>query len=847
MALDREQLKCELVEQVARRALERLEGPRAEIAEHFIRGLYAHVPPEDFLGESVENLYGAALSLWAFVQERAPETAKVRVYDPRHSSHGWENAHTVVELVTDDMSFLVDSVVAALQGLGAEVHLVIHPVLGVDRDDEGQLREVVRRRDTPQGMPLESIMQVQVAAQPEARHGVMETTVRSVLDDVRQAVRDWQPMSDRCLQLAQELRSNPPPLPEEQVEEGIAFLKWLHQDKFTFLGYREYSFEGRGEEALARVLPGQGLGLLSDDETTVFAEDRSLAPMPDHVRRFLRRSELLVISKAARRSTVHRPVYFDAIGLKLLNEKGRVVGQKLFIGLFTSVAYAARPADIPILRRKVAHTAERSDIAPGSHDGKVLAHILNTYPRDELFQITKEDLQRIAIGILNIQERHRIAFFPRRDAFERFMSCLVYVPRDRYDTALRLRIARILSDAYEGEVADFYTHLTDSKLARLHFIVNTRPGSIPEVDLGMLEQKLVETGHSWADRLEEALIEARGEERGIAAMHRFGDAFSASYQEQATAQTAVSDIAGIEEALETGLALSLYRPLEAAVQEVHFKIFIRNDRVPLSQVLPQLENMGLEVMDEIPYTVRPADTEDRIFLRDFVLRARGRHDIDLEASRETFHAAFRQVWQGEMDDDGFNRLVLFAGLDARQVTVLRALCKYLLQARIPFSQAYMEETLAKNPQLTALLVELFEHRFDPTGPHDTKGEQRLLAAIEKQLETVRQLDEDRIFRRFSNLIRATLRTNYYQRDSTGEGHDSEKPWIAFKFDSQEIRGLPRPRPFREIFVYSPAGRRRCICGLDLVARGGLRWSDRREDFRTEILGLDEGATWSRMP
>ena len=859
MAFGRDERKAELIEQAVDRLRSRLEGERAARAAVFLRGFYAHVPPDEIVGETPENLYGAALSLWTFARERRPGQSEIRVHNPRHESHGWQSRHTIVEIVNDDMPFLVDSTVAAIQGEGAGVHLVIHPVYEARRDAGGRLVDLgaVRRRgggDASEpgggesaaggsGATLsESVIHLQISEQPAERHGGVRRAVAAVLADVRAAVDDWRPMRRRCAELVEEARQSPPPLPADEIAEGTAFLEWLDDDNFTYLGYREYRFEGEGAEAVAQVIPGSGLGILRDDAFTVFAEVRSLGPMPDHARAFLRRPELLVISKAERRSTVHRPVHLDAVAAKVLDDRGVVVGQRLFVGLFTSAAYSARPSRIPLLRRKFERALELSGLSRWGHGGKALIHILNTYPRDELFQITEEQLYDIAMGILHLQERQRIAFFPRVDAFERFVSCLVYVPRDRFDTALRLRLQQILSSAYEGELSEYYTHLTDSHLARLHFIVKTTPGAIPEVDAAALEEQLIEAGRSWSDRLQEALVEARGEEKGVAAMQRFGDAFSAGYQHHFDARTALHDIAAVEEAQESGLTLHLYRPIEADECELRLKIYVAGERVPLSDVLPMLENMGLQVIDEVPYEVRPGSVDGAgsglprsgvpVWIRDFVMRVKGRRAVELEEIRDAFHQAFRHIWRREMENDGFNRLVLCAGLTAREVTVLRALCKYLLQARIPFSQAYMEETLASNPEIARLLVELFLRRFDPSASAEGPGEEELAAEIETRLEQVTHLDEDRIIRRFRNLVRSMLRTNYFQRGAGGE----PKPYLSFKLDSQRVTGLPLPRPLCEIFVYSPKLEAVHLRG-GRVARGGIRWSDRREDFRTEVLGL----------
>ncbi|MCP3959555.1 MAG: NAD-glutamate dehydrogenase [bacterium] len=845
MAFSKEQLKSELVEQALELVHRSLAGEQAADADRFLRSFYQHVPPDEILAETPENLYGAALTLWRFARRRAAGESKVRVYNPRHDSHGWKSAHTVVEIVIDDMPFLVDSVTAAFQSLSAEVHLIVYPVLYLRRDDEGRLLEVVEAAEgaaDADGASAEALMHFQISEQPAVAHEILYLSVSKVLADVRAAVEDWPEMCARCAGLIEEIRRDPPPLPEEEVAEGTAFLEWLGADNFTFLGARDYVFDGEGAAAVARVAEGSGLGILRDEATTIFAESRSLGPMPADVRSFLRRPELLVISKAGRRATVHRPVHLDAISAKTIDATGEVVGHRLFVGLFTSVAYAARPGEIPLLRRKVQNVLERSRVPLSGHGGKALVHILDTYSRDELFQVTEEKLYEIGMGILHLQERQRIAFFPRRDTFERFVSCLVYVPRDRYDTRLRLKLQEILSAAYEGEVSDYYTYLTDAKLARLHLIIQTTPGKIPEVDEEALERKLAEAGRSWTDRLQQALIESRGEEQGIATMHRFGEAFSASYQDHFNAQTGVSDVASVEQALEEGLALNLYRPIEVDDSELRLKVYLTGKRVPLSEVLPKLENMGLKVIDEIPYGVRPADLEHPVWIRDFVMRTEDGETADLGVGRdgrsaslrEAFHEAFRLIWHGRMENDGFNRLVLCAGLSAREVTVLRAICKYLLQARIPFSQTYMEQTLAGNPEIARLLVRLFRRRFDPEPDSESgsAGEDEISDQIERLLDEVTHLDEDRIIRRFRNFIRSALRTNYFQIDGGGD----RKPYLSFKLDSQRLSELPLPRPFREIFVYGSRLEAVHLRGGP-VARGGIRWSDRREDFRTEVLGL----------
>lgn len=835
MASHAEEHKSELIETLCERARKRLDAKRADDAVRFLKQFYCNVAPDDILGESIDNLYGAALSIWGQAQQRAKGETKVRVYNPRPEEYGWKSSHTVVEIINDDMPFLVDSVTAAIGQLEAEVFLVIHPIMRIERDAKGKLKQLF---DDTDGDNRESVMQLQISEQPSEQQSEFRERLEQVLGDVRVAVDDWQAMRGRMEEVIADLEKNPPPIPKAEVDEGIAFLKWLNDDHFTYLGYREYRFEGRGKKAVSRVIEEVGLGVLRNTAFQVFDGLRNLGSLPAEIQDFVKKSDLLRVTKANSRSSVHRAVHMDTAAVKVFDSKGKVIGERLFLGLFTSVAYSRSPRDIPLLRTKVDHLVERSGFAPGSHDGKALTHILESYPRDELFQITEDELLDTAMGVLHLQERQRIALFLRQDPFERFVSCLVYVPRDRYDSALRLRMQNICADAFSGTISAFYTHLTDEALARLHIIVKTTRGEIPEVDHGALERKLAEAGRSWVDRLEEALIEDRGEEGGIRSLRLFSKAFPASYQDHFNEHDAAFDVKRIDEAADSGgLSMNLYRPLEAEAHRLHFKLYIAGQPVPLSDVLPMLENMGLKVISENPYSISPAKADGPVWLHDFQMVTQDGDEIDIPEIKRAFHEAFAKVWRGGMENDGFNRLVLKAGLTARELTILRAYCKYLRQAQIPFSQSYMEETLAGNPKITRLLVDLFQTRFD-CSDDDSGNEGRdtdadaIVEKIRGLLDQVSNLDEDRIIRRFLNCIECTLRTNFSQSAEDG----TPKSYLSFKFDSRNIDELPLPRPFREIFVYSPQ-----IEGVHLrfgmVARGGLRWSDRREDFRTEILGL----------
>jgi len=817
MTVGAEKLKEDLVEAVAERVRGNLEPGRAEGPARFVQRFFANVAPADLLNETPDNLYGSALAIWHLAARRRPGRPKVRVYNPTLDEHGWRSRHTVVEIVTDDMAFLVDSVTAYLARHDAEVHLVIHPVLSVSRSGSGDLTVLHSQLNGDPSARRESYMHIQITEQSAEARDPLRHGLERVPADVRAAVEDWQPMCDRCHAVLDQLADD---------QENRQFLEWILDDHFTFLGYREYRFV----DDRAEVLPESGLGVLRDELASVFDGLITGGRLPDEIGEAGR----IRIVKANRRSTIHRPVHMDTIGVKTCDDQGRPSGEHLFIGLFTSAAYSESVRNIPILREKVSGTLARSGHDHDGHDHKKLEHILDTYPRDELWQIDEEQLFETASRILHLQERQRIALFMRIDAYERYASCLVYVPRDLYGTGLRLRFQEILASALNGEVRAFYTSVSEGPLARLHIILKTTPGDIPPFDENIVERRLVEAGRTWLDKLREAITQARGERDGLAALRQFGDAFPPAYSDVHNAADAVHDIERIEEALDTGdLAMNLYRPVAYDEHQARFKIYSCGRPAPLSVLLPMLEHLGFKVIGEVPFRLRPTGFTEPVWIRAVELETRDGEPFDLASVREAFHEAFSRVWRGEMENDGFNRLVLRAGLRPREVTILRAYCKFLRQARAPFSESYMQETLAASPHIARKLVQLFNVMFDPAG-EDRRDERadRLRQSIESDLESVTNLDEDRILRRFLALLEATLRTNHFQRDAEGRF----KGYLSLKLDSRAIPRLPKPRPLREVFVYSPRVEAVHLRG-GMVARGGIRWSDRREDFRTEVLGL----------
>jgi glutamate dehydrogenase len=821
MAVKASEVEAELLETLCARVRERLPGDQAPACQAFIRQYYHWVPVEDLVDRSPLDLYGAAMAHWNLAAERSPRDAKVRVYNPDFEQHGWQSPHTVIEIVTDDMPFLVDSVTMELRRQGSTIDLVIHPVVVIRRDKQGQLLEVLEPGEAVEGGVRESVLHAEVPREPDRdQRRRLKQNLERVLGEVRAAVEDWKPMIERSQSLTEELERRPPPIDEAEVRGVSDFLAWLARDNFTFLGYREYEFVSDGGQTELSAIADSGLGILrgapQHAATKLSAKAQALAHGP----------HLLVLTKANSRATVHRPAYLDYVGVKKFDSDGRVIGERRFLGLYTTATYKASPLDIPLLREKVKRVVERAGFAPDSHDAKELIEILETYPRDSLFQLRSDELFDIAMGILGLGERERLRLFMGHDQLDRFVTCLVCIPRDRFNTENRERVGRILCEALAGTRVDWSVQVSESVLVRVHYIVHCGEGGPPDYDSGEIEGRLVQATRAWTDDLRDALIEEEGDERGHKLYKRYERAFPPAYRAEWVARSAVADIGRIEElAGAEQPIMSLYRPLEASPGVVRCKLF-SSGGVSLSDVLPTFEHMGAHVADERPYEIEP-DGASSVWIYDFGLRGVSE---ELEGLRDPFQEAFLGVWKGELEDDGLNGLVLRAGLSGRQITVVRAIAKYLRQGGIAFSDRYMERTVVGHPEVATLLVDLFAARFDPQRANSEEAE-RISQQLEQAIDAVESLDQDRILRSFLSVVRATLRTNYYRL------HNGQPTtFLSFKLDPSLIPLLPLPRPRFEIFVYSPR-----VEGVHLrggkVARGGLRWSDRREDFRTEILGL----------
>ena len=837
--------------------------PAARQAEAvvFAESFYQRMEDDEYPHHTPEGWAALACDMLDFARVRKPGNANVRVFNATLKSHGWESPHTVLQIVNEDMPFLVDSVSLALAEIGVGVHVLGHPLVRFTRDKSGKVSAV------GEGKP-ESLMLLEIDRQPAAQMQVIETRVRAVLEEVRAIVRDWSAMRETMLTVADDLSTRRMPVGPEGRREAQEFLRWAAADHFTLFGYREYRVE-KSTGILAAV-EDSGLGLMREGDTTPPRNMKSLAahylPQGGSV-------DALILTKTNRRSSVHRPGNMDYIGVLEFDAKGNPIAEQRFIGLYTSSAYNRRPWEIPLVRGRHEYVMQKSGLSPASHSGKALRHILETLPREELFQSSEEELFRTAMGILGLQERVRSRLFLRRDRYGRFYSALVYIPRERFNTDVRLRIEALLKDAMHGEYVDSSVQLGESPLAQLHLTIRPKPGEQVEVDTAALEADIAHLLRNWQDDLRESLIARHGESKGLLLAGSYGRALPAGYIEVVSPEGAARDVEHLAAlAGNDDLRLSLHESKRKRPGQGRLRLNLyRQERdIPLSDALPLMENMGLRVISEHPFRLETA--LGARYIQEFEVEPVN-GDFDVERLAPAFEEAFARIWGGDAENDGFNKLVLGAGLAWRQVALLRGYCKYLLQTGVPFSQSYVEETLNRYPLLARLLVELFEARFDPATGNESKAQikqgqeyfadqlkglagddeatAKTLAALvdarsgkrEQQVEAahkaliklmdrVSSLDDDRILRGFIGVIEATLRTSYYQTGADGKPAHT----ISFKLDSAQVPDLPKPRPYREIFVYGPR-----VEGVHLrfgpVARGGLRWSDRREDFRTEVLGL----------
>ncbi|WP_119979055.1 NAD-glutamate dehydrogenase [Shewanella algidipiscicola] len=821
-----------LLENVVNLIHSKVPNSQAKQVEQFATCIYAHMSKDDLHARNDSDLYGAVLSLWNVANKTPVGETHIRVFNPSQSKHGWKSSHSIIEVIHPDMPFLVDSVGMALNRMGITTHMMLHTPLTVQRDKDA-IVNVTYGDDKNQKSEKVAVFLIEIdrlSSDEDIKN--LEKEIASVLGDVSASVNDWQKMSNKLTSTIKELATRPFPGEKRDLDEAINFLTYLNNHHFTLLGYRRYSLNK--VEGDLELVPDNdtSLGLMNVPGKPKSNRGLLLSTLSDTARKEALDKSLLILTKSSEKSRVHRPAYIDYIGIKRFDKKGNVIGEDRFIGLYASNLYNRSPREIPLLAEKIQRVLDASGLTAGSHDYKALMHILETLPRDEIIQARESELASMARGVLEMQDRDKLKLFVRKDGYGRFLSCLVYVSKDRYNTKLREDTQRILAQHFNtNEDVEFTTYFSESTLARTHYIVKVDNNNT-DVDVAAIENNLIEAARSWEDKLSSALISAQGEESGNRLLKRYIDAFPRSYKEDALPSSAVVDIEHLE-ALDDDhkLGMLFYQPQETALNDnkVRLKLFHKDEPIHLSDVLPMLENFGLRVINERPYEVKTADGAT-FWILDFLMTVQGAAVDNLADSQDRFQTALSQVWNKELEDDGFNRLVLATGLTGREVSILRAYAKYMRQIDATFSQAYIEQTFSGYPQIADLLVKMFIRKFNPK--LKTRTLAKFVEQINLRLDDVSSLDDDRIIRRYLDLINATLRTNFYQTLADG----SNKPYISFKYSPELIPEMPRPLPKFEIFVYSPR-----VEGVHLrggkVARGGLRWSDRREDFRTEVLGL----------
>jgi glutamate dehydrogenase len=788
----------------------------------FIAEILKHTSMRDLNNYEQSDLAGMVVTLWGALQSKKPVHNGVQILNPNIEEHDWQSQHTIIAIISKDMPFIIDSVRLALSRKGINIHAVFYGVFNVVYTDKGQFEAF----DTAGSSELVLCMEVDRTTD-EAQTNEVQQSLQEVLGDVTYVVDDFHAMRQKTSDVVQQLKSGTFPVGSDELNEAIVFMEWLAANHFSFLAYDEYLIENGS----VRQQPGTALGLFKKNKNR---RAEVIDEMSRNRREHVFKKELLIFTKSGRRSTVHRSAYSDYVVVKEFNEQGEVVGGRRFMGLYTSTVYNETPANIPVLRKKLAQVLEKSGYRVGNHAYKELAAILYNFPRDELIQSSVNRLLSVGNEVLSIQERKQIRLFMRTDAYGKFLNIVVYMPRDIFNTQIRIQIHDMFAEYFDVEGSDFTTYFSESVLTRTRFVFKLASPIevLPPADI--FENRIEQFSRSWNEELRSAMVETFGEEQGISLYQSYTDAFPPSYIEEYSARVGVADIQRMEKLHQTdesNLSLSFFRAVEPNGSMLKLKIFNKGEALLLSDLIPVLENFGLKVVDEFPFEIEHPEY-GCTWIYDFNLLYEPIPDLDPVKHRERFSNAFINIWQGRAENDAFNQLILKAQLTWREVAMFRAYAKYLKQIQFSLSTEYISQTLINYTSITYELSELFSSRFNPQKKHNQKVLDKWEASIVERLEDVNNINEDRIFRRYIELINATLRTNFYQQEDSGE----RKDYISFKLNPHEVSELPLPKPKYEVFVYSPR-----VEGVHLrggsVSRGGLRWSDRNEDFRTEVLGL----------
>ena len=823
MPQNRIEQKNKLIASLNAQIKKRSDSNELERLLRFVDYYYKVSPLEELKERSLENLYGSTLSCFSWLQEWQGERRKLRVFNPSIETHGWHCSHTVIQLLHQNMPFIVDTVRMELNRRCKVIHVVHSGVLRVDPDSAQVLDEGSNDGAEVSLLYIEIDRTTDPQDLKELREGLEE-----VMSDLCAAVDDYEQMLQKARELAAELAGRK----DAESSEAAALLDWMCQDHFTFLGFDQVNYKRTTEALQVERESGSELGIMR-----IYAPKgpKLLRTLSEDEANFRTSKAPLFFAKDYHRSRVHRPAYQDMVVVKAFNKRGEVSGEYRFFGLYTSPVYVEAPWNIPVVRKRLEHIVAQTGFSRGGHAHKTLQQTFVEMPRDELMLSTDNELFINVMGIFNLQERRKVRLLHRRDISGNFNTFLYYVPRDIFNTQLRSQVQSLLCERLGVEDSEFTSYYSESVLTRVYFVLPSRDGSFKAFDPLQLEEDVAALSLSWSDELSNALFEFYGEERGSRLTSRYRQAFPAAYREHFNAGSAAADIEYLEQLRERRpIALSFYRQIEQSRDLLRFKLFAPGSALVLSDVIPILENLGMRVLGEHPYRIR-LESGELFWIHDFSLEYRAGDQVDLDAVKQLFQDAFENIWNGSAESDSFNRLVIGAHLSWREVAMLRAYARYNQQIRFGFSQQYIAATLARHLQITRLLVALFRAQFEPERQSSDKVKAlsvRLINSIQDALEHVENLNDDKILRRYLELIRATLRTNFFRSDEQG----NLRSYFSFKIKPSGIEQMPLPRPEFEVFVYSPQ-----VEGVHLrggkVARGGLRWSDRLEDYRTEVLGL----------
>lgn len=842
---------------------------------NFIQSYYQNLNPQVLQSLTPQDLAGMAVQHYSLLLRYQPNQPQVMVSNPNFETQHFHTSNTVIQMVAYDRPFLVDTLLMCLDGLNSEglditVHRLHNTIMAVERDAEGKLLDVssTNTSDTK----FLSLIHCEIGRQSD---DVLEKIRLAILDKINildVVVTDWQAMRDKLVEVKNSLTqvnavqtTDTGELVNIDQSETQAFLDWVLDNNFIFLGYREYRYEKEDSGVEIYSLGNTGLGLLRDNSEEKLSD--SFHQLPPALRSLANKPQVLLLSKSRNLSPVHRPVYMDFVGIQKFNETGEIVGEYRFIGLLTAAAYQLNVTQIPMLRQKVNSVLSMAHLPANGHAYNKFKHILNTLPRDDLFQASTDELYPMVMGIANLHDKNQLRLFARIDHFERFVSCLVYIPRDKFNTQLRMQIQSALVQAFNGVSSGFTTEFSETYHARVHIHVRTQPGNIPNVDLAQLERKLTQIMQGWHDSVSQIFISELGEVQGKQLLQKYLPSIPASYQEDYAPRIALEDIKRLEKLNDTSLTWHLYQTTGETDQQLHLKVYGKGEPATLSKILPVLENFGLDVItaqtyEFSPHSVANNETSDYPWLQEYSLTLRHHSELDMAVVGKQVEEALALIWQGDVENDTLNELVLITPLDVHEVAILRALSHYMRQVKVPFSLPYIKQTLIKYPDISENFIRLFHARMMPadvintdvtpqstfySAVYDAKQQAKTIPdfnanvshfenLINQALKDVQSLDEDKILHWVLDLLAAMVRTNYYQRQDTQDKMGGRKNRLSFKFAASQIPNLPKPKPMFEIFVYSPKVEAVHLRG-GKVARGGLRWSDRMEDFRTEVLGL----------